>query len=260
MFDERKYRLNAKLSSFKKKVEKSKKIIEEMMDKCKKPYIAWSSGKDSTAMTYLILEEMGYKLKLFSEKEDITFPDEIKYIKMMVKKYRWDVDIISPDISTWDLLLLPQNKDIFNKKHHTKLIDKNGNKRNLFDECIKKFKEYYKPDGVFLGIRADESKARRIHIRKKGYTYHTKYDDLYHCNPIAFWNSKDVFSYLISRSIPILPLYYKTTTEQVERLRNGNWIPFGLSIQFGDVLFLRKEYPELHQKLKKHFPEVASAC
>ena len=257
MFDERKYKLNAKLSSFKNKVEKSKKIIEEMMTKCKKPYIAWSGGKDSTALVYLITQEVGYNdILIFCEKDDCDFPDEKGYVQNLIQKYKLNCDIIEPEISMWNYII--QHKTDLDDDIHAK---SNNITKKFFLECIKRFTDKHNPDGVFMGLRNQESKARFFNFIKKGAFYMTDYDNLYHCNPLSKWTVNDVFSYMIINDIPILPVYKKVSSiRQAEEIRKSWWIPSGLQIQRGYVLFLRKEYPELYQKLKRHFPKVASAC
>jgi len=257
MFDTKKFILNSKLSNFKKKIEETKTIVNKVMTQCYKPYIAWSGGKDSTALMYLITQDLGYKdILIFSQKDDCDFPDEKTYIENLTDLYHLNTEIVEPKESMWEYIL--KHKDLDNDIHKKT----NEVTKIFFLKCIKQFIDKHNPDCVFMGLRNEESKARRINYYLKGDTYFTKYDEsIMHCNPLSKWTATDVFSYMVTKHIPILPLYTKyNILKDAESLRKSWWIPTGEQIKRGWVLFIKKEYPELYRKLKAHFPEVASAC
>lgn len=255
MFDTSKYIINSKLKSYKYKVEESKKVIDEMFDMSKKPYIAWSGGKDSTALVYLITQDMGFKNTLiFCQKDDCDFPDEMDYVSGLIDKYKLNCDIIQPSESMWNYIV-EHKVDLLNEIHKKS----NDVTKKFFTECINKFLKKHTPDCAVMGLRKYESKARLFNFYKHKHLYHCKYDNLLHCNPISNWTYTDVFSYMIEKDIPILPLYKKVDLLKGEdSIRKSWWIPSSTNVQlFGGVVFLKTHYPELYNKLREFFPEIA---
>lgn len=256
MFDTKKYILNSKLNTYKRRIEESQKIISETLDKVEKPYIAFSGGKDSTVLTHFITQKMGYKdILLFSQKDDCDFPEEKEYTENLIKIWNLNCEIVEPEESVWDYIIshkMSIDKDIHTHTHELT--------KKFFIECINKFIKKHNPDCVFMGLRNQESRARRMNYYIKGVTYSTKYDNLIHCNPLSLWKVEDIFSYLITNDIPIMPIYKKANSiKEAEEIRIAWWLPSGIHISFGYVLFLRTEYPELYEKIRQYFPEIAGA-
>jgi len=110
---------------------------------------------------------------------------------------------------------------------------------------------------TILGMRADESSGRRWCFRKRGTTYQRP-SGHWSCNPIAWWSSADVWSYLVSNGIPWHPLYdCESLGFTREILRNGGWLyTDGLARGWG--AWLRKHYPEQWRRLVAEFPQVAA--
>lgn len=69
------------------------------------------------------------------------------------------------------------------------------------------------PDGYISGVRADESKARKLRQRIHGET--TKRT----CAPISTWSGDDVFTYLRLRNLPVHPVYAMSFGGMIPRER-----------------------------------------
>lgn len=109
-------------------------------------------------------------------------------------------------------------------------------------------------DAQILGMRADESKARRTCFRVRGLTYPAH--GMVMCNPLGWWSARDVWAYLVSRGIPWHPLYDAETHGYTrETQRNAGW----LSVAGHDdarTAWLREHYPEQWRQLVADFPQV----
>lgn len=113
--------------------------------------------------------------------------------------------------------------------------------------------------GLFWGLRQDESRARKIAIRKHGTLYKAKSRSEWTCHPLADWSGKDVWAYLISHNLPWLERY--DLAEDRERERSETTFIFGRG---GDGLWgqgqgqrLRESDPALWARLCQRWPELA---
>lgn len=111
-------------------------------------------------------------------------------------------------------------------------------------------------ESLCLGMRADESKNRKRLFCARGPTYRIK-SGITVCNPLAWWDSRDVWAYIVSNDIPWHPLYDAQVLGFTrERLRNGGWL-YTDGANKGWIQWLRKSYPEQYEKLENEFPRVA---
>lgn len=55
--------------------------------------------------------------------------------------------------------------------------------------------------GVFLGTRADESRARRKLMRARGPLFFNQCNQVWQCSPIAHWSVLDVWAYILSERL-----------------------------------------------------------
>lgn len=232
----------SKLKSFSRRINKSIEIIKEFLGRFPNSYISWSGGKDSTAMLHLILQIMP-NIKVMTEKDTMDFPEELEYVQSIKEKYNLNLDIISPDIDLWDVI---QNYDILNDIHsrNTKFS------QDYFYSLIKQYKEDNNYNGVFLGLRSEESKGRKINKSIRGFIYKRGGNE-YVCQPIANWTGKDVFAYLFINNIPILSVYFKTKfVKSPEQIRKSWILPSHQSTK-GQVSWLKYYYPNIFNKLSK---------
>ncbi len=170
------------------KPDQAKKIIKEAFSNYKKPLIACSFGKDSTAILYLIKEVFGkIPCPVLANDTGFWFPE----IREFMQKLRRELDLEIIQITRY----MPQAK----------------NKPPNCDFCTKNLKlmpsllaiRGYEADCVFAGVRADENKARgqaKIIEKQKGH-------DRVH--PILDWTEDDVWVYIKSNAIPYCSLYDK---------------------------------------------------
>lgn len=70
--------------------------------------------------------------------------------------------------------------------------------RNFLTAC----RNYERRQGRrVLGVRADESHARRMKMNRWGLTTENS------CTPLGWWNAADVFGFLAVQSLPVAPVY-----------------------------------------------------
>lgn len=158
-----------------------------------------------------------------------------------------------PEVSPWDIL----------KKHGGPFgqvnVASSELDRKCFYEPITKVVKEQDFDGVFVGIRSGESRARLMNRKIKGLSYYNKGHGIRIFTPLGDWTGEDIFAYLVSRDLPINQVYNKTKFHpNPSRIREGWWVPGETSAQLGGVVWLKYYYPDLYRKLVEMFPEVAS--
>lgn len=252
--DEEYYLMYSHLNSYINKIPKTMSIIKEFLNKCKKPYVAFSGGKDSTVLLHLT-RLIKPDIPVMFANSGAEFPDTIEYIQYLERKWNLDLYEIEP---SYTMLEIYEKVGAFQFKNTHKKLVKGEMKRVLILEPAQQMRELGF-DGVLMGLRAEESKGRMFNAKSNGYIYHTKYDDLWHCNPLNNWNTKDIWAYIISSCIPYNKIYDKEWVGGRENIRMAAYAGCtSMTITRGRWAFLKKHYPEVWREFVKQFPMVAS--
>lgn len=243
------YRLHSRTRIFKQKVLESMQIIEDFPNvsglNLNQIYSTCSAGKDSTVLSVLV-NRVFPGIKIFSEKDNFDFPEEITYLESIAKQENWNLEIVKVIIDPKQIQV-----DICDEIHSRGIEFSD----RFFYDVIAQFKKKYNYQGVYLGLRRNESKARRINL----YTYspiHQNKNGEWVCNPLHNWTGKDIFGFLISESLPILSVYQKLKfIGNPEKIRKSWYLPGARACE-GQVQWLKYYYPELFQQLEMFFPKV----
>jgi len=236
---EKVFRIHAGLAIHQKRIAKSKVIIEKFLSQCRKPYIAWSTGKDSTALLHLVLS-IDSGIRVMTHHDDTDFPEDIEYIKAVSDMLKIIPDVVSPAFSVLGKIKCDKI-DITSDVH---------SKKNLageqFFDVIEKYRIANEFDGCFLGLRSEESKGRKANRRYNGVIYSKSNGDRI-CQPIVDWVGADVFAYLLSNNIPIHPIYRKLKFHKTPcDIRKDSILPSNFD---KNAVWLKYYYPEIYQKL-----------
>lgn len=236
------YLLHAETHSFKRKLEKAVEVVHAFGAMGVKSYLSVSGGKDSTAMAHLVNSTCGYDYLVVSEKDDMDFPGEREFVEKFCGIFGYNLRIITPEVDMWELA----GKADFTEDIHSKGTDFSD---ESFYELLKSFQREGGYNGVFLGLRAEESKKRTWNRKKRGHIYENKEWCQVVCCPLADWTAKDVFAYLFSNDVPIMDVYFKTKfVGSPEKIRKSWVLPSGQASQ-GQALWLKYYYPELFDRL-----------
>jgi 3'-phosphoadenosine 5'-phosphosulfate sulfotransferase (PAPS reductase)/FAD synthetase len=110
---------------------------------------------------------------------------------------------------------------------------------------------------VFLGLRAEENKTRKISLRKYGPLHQYQSDSPLHptnswrCCPLAWWNWKDVWAYIVAHDLPYLSAYdWEPKNQGRTSVIHGKRInPKHSGLGSGQSELLRRRNPEFWEKL-----------
>lgn len=196
--------------------------------------VGFSGGKDSLVLSDLVLHEVGKVPHLWSNTQQQFFK-QAQFNREYCKRINVELFEIKPQGKFFDIVAehgfpmfakdvaqlidecqrkdeLPKTKKKFGKA--VRYLDLIQSKFKISNKCCwfmkerggEKFQRRNNFRGIFIGNRADESNARRIHWLKYGCNY-LDTRGLYTSHPIAFWNDADVYHYLKINNIE-LPLRY----------------------------------------------------
>lgn len=231
------------MKSYQKKKEITIATITEMLSACEKPYVAFSCGKDSSVLADMVLSQNPtVPLRFISSAETRMLHNVDDVIGYFVKKYDANIDEIHFDrmwTEEW--------------KNATFDEQRKAGRRDIQSIDNSDF------DGVFMGLRIDESRARSISLKqcrtdglpKNMYKYKNR--DFYRMCPLAHWKTEDVGAYLTEHEIPVLKWYetYGFEARTTARLT-------GDSIRQNALYFIKVTNPEAYAKLTARFPELGA--
>jgi len=102
--------------------------------------------------------------------------------------------------------------------------------------------------GYFIGLRADESRRRRLHLRTHGVLCQVRGGE-WHCCPLAWWSALDVWAYILSEGLDYNRAYDRLDDLGVplERQRLGPMLD-ERAVDGGSLEALRAGWPELAGK------------
>jgi 3'-phosphoadenosine 5'-phosphosulfate sulfotransferase (PAPS reductase)/FAD synthetase len=233
-----------------KRVVQARRIIGTALETANNWAVMWSGGKDSTAMADLALG-LDSNLELVSEKDDLDFPGEREYIEKLATRWGARLTILEPSISpaAW---MAEHGADMRGD------ADIHSRAAGLSKACFYGVVEAYTSTRpIMLGLRAEEGQGRNKNRAKRGTVYRKRSDQWVAC-PLSDWSGIDVYAYLISRQIPILPIYKCVAMmhkSEPWRIRKSWWLP-GSSARHGQATWLRRYYPSLYERLVSWVPST----
>ena len=207
--DERTARIYCQLKPYKALVNKTRGFIRWALARVSAPYVACSFGKDSSVMLHLVLQE----------KPDVE-------IKFLAKKETPLIDNYAGVVAWWEQNYHCQVQWI---EYLGWLEDANAPKgiaANVPDATN---------DSFFVGLRMDESVARRISLKTHGLFFPMKSGKI-RIAPMCDWKVDDIAAYMYEHKLPILAAYQRegftarTTSnipskfphESIARLKDAN--------------------------------------
>jgi 3'-phosphoadenosine 5'-phosphosulfate sulfotransferase (PAPS reductase)/FAD synthetase len=197
-------------------------VIDEQLLKYppKRQMIAWSGGKDSTAVLYLVRKECddfgldfhditvsGPPLKQYRTGR-IEYPETTQFVNFVVKELGLNYhEEISP-LDYWDLIRqkgLPRKRGDRSPVYQGKLNSNCCQALKILPMLSEMRK--LKTSVVYLGTTAPESHQRQMKAIQLGQTYIVKKWDVVQCLPILYWTEDEVWRYTYAEDIPYNSIY-----------------------------------------------------
>lgn len=229
--------LYARLLTYKKRLDRARKVIADSLRLSKNPYVAFSTGKDSTCVLHLVLEQTR-NIDIIYFDADCALPESIDILEYYDKQ---GLNIIKQ--KTEPLLETFRKHGLDNPR-----IEDITMKTTVYDP-IKILLQANKYDCVFVGLRAEESRPRKMLMMTRGRLFTNKRYGIIECLPVGWWSAKDIWAYIHTNDL----VYNKAYDKGVDRVsywagetnkRRGRWIE------------LKRNWPDLYNRFAAEFPEV----
>ena len=221
--------LYARTYEHRQRVQESLHIIRTALKKCDKWYVAFSGGKDATALFFLIENNFPNVVDLHFGDDELIFPETRDYIFLI--------------------------KNTFGERFfESKMNVRHGDYFEAFkddNEALKKVPNYW--SGCFLGLRAEENTIRKNLLKFKGKWAYELKNGKFNCNPIIKWKVRDVWAYILSNKIPYNKTYDMQAEAGIKDLHLQRVIPFGYRKSL-DIL--RRTYPSLYNEWLIKYPQA----
>lgn len=228
---------------FRRLVQETELIIQDWLNKCESPIIAFSGGVDSSVMLHLIRRMAPNTPAVFSDDEynlpeTIALLDSTPNLKRVASRvmhtewfYSWENKASLPEGTEW---IEPNGKDPVAGWMH-----KNGY------------------DGVAVGIRADENSYRRAAINRFGEVFFVKKKQIWQSWPMAWWTKDDIWTAIHTYDIPYNKAYDRLSEIGIpkDKQRVGpfaNWRALGM----GQLAILKKGWPAEFDRFAAVHPEA----
>jgi 3'-phosphoadenosine 5'-phosphosulfate sulfotransferase (PAPS reductase)/FAD synthetase len=241
------------------RVEKARAFIADALTVSTSWCCMVSGGKDSTALAALVAE-VAPGTPVASEKDDMDYPGEEEYVRDLCARLDLPLTILRPPISPKEVIAREAAKVGITGDWHGRAAELS---KICFYDLVEAHGEGY--EGIFLGLRGEESNGRRLNRASHGVLYR-KRPSKHHaagqwvCAPLSDWRGIDVYAFCDARGVELLPVYRcigLLHREEPWRVRKSWWLPNGTSARYGDVAWLRRYYPSLYRQLRAWMPDAS---
>lgn len=241
MIDNKTCLVYSKLTTYKVKKQRTIDNIAEMLAVSKLPYIAFSCGKDSSVLADMVLElNPTIPLRFISSGETRILHNVDDVISYFREKYGANIEEI-----VFDRVFSEEWKDAsFDEQ-------RKAGRRDIQNIDNTKY------DGVFMGLRSQESRGRQISLaccRTEGlpinmYKYANR--EFYRMCPLKEWKTEDVGAYIVENQIPTLNWYKVNGFDARTTARLT-----GDSIRQNTLSYIKMQNPVGFRRLVERFPEL----
>ncbi len=183
---------------FRERVVRSIMVIQEALRTAKKPYIAFSGGKDSLVTMHLVLSLREDATLAWSD-DELEYPESVAYMAALRGMAAPEQFFITHGRATHARWFRPWRDPPYWREPLAGTI--------RIDMAQDDWMARQGHDLTFTGTRLGESKARARHFAARGLLYRLKSGTGRHCSPIAEWTEDDVWAYIAGHRLPYNPVY-----------------------------------------------------
>ena len=203
---------HSQLSGFARRVERANSVIAEWLECSTNPYIAFSTGKDSTVVLDLVWKQDSTVPAVYFDAQ-CSYPESAEMLDTMIADgrpvMRWPTE--EPFLETLKRMGLDNPR-----------LEYETMKKTVW-QPIKSLIAKYQFDGVALGLRGEECYGRRKLYQVRGGLFWQKRDSVWECLPIAQWSYNDVWAYIVSNDLKYCGVYDKLWDAPIDDQRLSFW-------------------------------------
>jgi 3'-phosphoadenosine 5'-phosphosulfate sulfotransferase (PAPS reductase)/FAD synthetase len=239
------YLAHARTAAHQRRLAEARAIIAQALAASRRPYIAFSTGKDSLVLAHLVWEQAPATPAVYFDAR-CAFPESLALLDRLAAAGR--------PIERWpcqdflDLLAAAGGPDAPGIEQATMAGTVYRPVRALLAA-----RGY---DAVFLGLRGAESPARSLLVRTRGLLFSRATDGLLECLPLGRWSDRDVWAAIFAGGLDYNRAYDRMADLPPAQRRLSYWAG-ETSRRYGRWVWLRRHYPALWARFVQRFPEVA---
>lgn len=239
--------LHARLPLFKRRIDAAKAVALDWLRQCSRHYVACSGGKDSTAMLHLVAQVAGGPVDVMFHDSGVEWPGAREAIDRLNEMgLIKELHVVRPSADVLELKRRQASGEISAAQK---------DKLALFNP-INDFVRLKGYRGVALGLRKGESAGRLMNRATRGLAY-TRNDGIMVCTPLGDWEWQDIYAYIALHALPLHPIYSAPLNglEHRGRIRLSWWASTD-NHRHGEIWWVKKNFPEIYQRLSAAIPEV----
>lgn len=210
----------------------------------------FSGGKDSLVVGHLIRQVFPECPMVWINQGPLAEWADCILLIDYLREQSWNIVELCPPRSLWNLY---HDFGIPLASRMNTTLDEKINKALMYDP-IAQYEQDNGIEGAAWGLR-QESRNRKLFIRKHGTLHRRKSNDRWICSPIGFWQTQEVWLYIDRHQLPYPAFYDRDRTT----VRNGP--PIGTTgITKGRLSILRRYHPEIWAEFMQAFPQLRNYC
>lgn len=181
---------------------------ERALKRSKRPYIAFSGGKDSLVVLGLLTQFLQSDITFAWSDDELEYPEHVQFLTD-IKRMAGDQMMVTLGWATHNHWFQPWVDKPYWREPFAGSIAVDCDQ----DEWMAGLGY----DMTFLGLRMDENRRRRNWLVQTGPIYHSTTGTLNRCSPIWDWTADDVWGALALWGLPHSPVYDRLTKIRVPR-------------------------------------------
>jgi len=226
-------------------VRRSEALVSHALEKMDNPYIAFSTGKDSTCIAHLVWRQRPEVPAVYFDAQ-CSFPESTAYLDRVEMEGRRIIRFpCEPLLETFKRVGGP-----------TSPRSERETMKSTVYLPIAELLRSYGFDGTFVGLRAAENWGRAQLYKYRGGLFWHRGWELWECIPVADWSYDDVWGFIFSNGLDYNQVYEKMRDMPLEDQRISYWAG-ETKHRHGRWAFLRCHYPGLYNEFVALFPEIA---
>ena len=230
---------HARTRGFSRRVEEAQRVLSEFCERVKRPYVAFSGGKDSTVALYMAREICPDIPAVWSD-DEWHLPETLAYIERVSGVIR--------------IAGRGKHADWFTAWEDGRPEDAEWVEAGPEGALITWAMEHGY-DGAVIGLRAEENAHRRVHLRTYGSLVYVPRRKAWQVYPLAWWRTRDVWAYVLSRGLDYNRAYDRLSEIGVplEKQRIGP-LASERALGYGQLAVLKAGWPELYERFAARYP------
>lgn len=236
------FELHARLATFARRVSLARERVAEWLSLCERPYVSFSTGKDSVCVLALV-REVAPKTPAVYWDAECGFPETYELLERTPDCRKFATD--EPMLETL------RRCGLRGGEVETETM------RTTVWNPVRRFLKESGCDGAAYGLRAEESRGRRMNALARGGVFYAKQYGVWMCQPVWDWSYADVWAFIVTRGLDYCKTYDQMWDMPEREQRISYWAG-ETNREWGRFAWLKRNYPQLWNRLVEAVPEAST--